>query len=58
MKKHSIIASIIIFAGAVISSWIKGWVDIEDKLMTALGVSIVFYILDATGFNWGEKNEE
>ena len=55
MKKHSIIASLIIFMGAIISSWIKGWIDIEDKLMTALGISIVFYILDATGFDWGKK---
>ena len=55
MKKHSIIASIIIFAGSIISSWITGWVDIADKLMTALGISIVFYILDTTVFDWGEK---
>ena len=41
--------------GAIISSYIKGWIDIEDKLMTALGISLVFYILDATGFDWGKK---
>ena len=55
MKKHSIIASFIVFTGAIISSWITGWIDITDRLMTALGISLVFYILDATGFNWGEK---
>ena len=55
MKKHSIIASIIVFLGALISSWIANWVNTEDRLMTALGISIVFFILDISGFDWKEK---
>ena len=55
MKKHTIIASIVVFAGSIISSWITGWVDLGDKLQTAFGISLVFYMLDAFGWNWGEK---
>tara|TARA_Y100001970_G_C13483698_1_gene485627 strand:+ start:108 stop:278 length:171 start_codon:yes stop_codon:yes gene_type:complete len=55
MKKHTIIASIVVFAGSIISSWITGWVDLGDKLKTAFGISLVFYMLDAFGWNWGEK---
>jgi len=49
MKKHNIIAYLIIFIGSIISSWIKGWVDIDDRLMTALGICIVLYALDVSG---------
>ena len=49
MKKHHIIAYLIIFIGSIISSWIKGWVDIDDRLMTALGICIVLYALDVFG---------
>jgi len=49
MKKHNIIAYLIIFIGSIISSWIKGWVDIDDRLMTALGICIVLYALDISG---------
>ncbi len=49
MKKHNIIAYLIIFIGSIISSWIKGWVDIDDRLMTALGICIVLYALDVFG---------
>ena len=55
MKRHSVIASIIVFLGALISSWIANWVNTEDRLMTALGISIVFFILDISGFDWKEK---
>jgi len=30
------------------SSWIKNWVDIDDRLMTALGICIVLYTLDVS----------
>ena len=49
MKKHNIIAYLIIFIGSIISSWIKGWIDIDDRLMTALGICIVLYALDVSG---------
>ena len=49
MKKHNIIAYLIIFIGSIISSWIKDWVDIDDRLMTALGICIVLYALDVSG---------
>ena len=49
MKKHNIIAYLIIFIGSIISSWSKGWVDIDDRLMTALGICIVLYALDVSG---------
>ena len=55
MKRHSVIATIIVFLGALISSWIADWVNTEDRLITALGISIVFYILDVSGFDWKEK---
>ena len=46
MKKHNIIAYSIVFLGSIISSWIKDWVDIDDRLFTALGICIVLYALD------------
>tara|TARA_B100001029_G_C15048023_1_gene448568 strand:- start:437 stop:598 length:162 start_codon:yes stop_codon:yes gene_type:complete len=49
MKKYNIIAYSIIFVGSIISSWIKDWVDIDDRLMTALGICIVLYVLDVLG---------
>ena len=49
MKKYNIIAYLIIFIGSIISSWIKGWVDIDDRLMTALGICIALYALDVSG---------
>ena len=55
MKRHSVIASFIVFLGALISSWIADWVNTKDRLLTALGISIVFYILDVSGFDWKEK---
>ena len=58
MKKHTIIASIVVFAGSIISSWISGWVDLGEKLKTAFGISLVFYMLDAFGWDWGEKNKQ
>lgn len=47
--KNTIIAYLIIFVGSIISSWIKDWVDIDDRLMTALGICIVLYALDVSG---------
>ena len=49
MKRNNIIAYLIIFIGSIMSSWIKGWVDIEDRLITALGICIVLYALDVYG---------
>ena len=57
MKRHTIIAIVIIFLGSIISSWIGGWGDIVTQLMTALGISLVFYVLDVTGYSWGVKKD-
>ena len=58
MKKHNIIAYLIIFIGSIISSWIKGWVDIDDRLMTALGICIVLYVLDVPSIGLHQRDNE
>ena len=48
MKRYHLIAYAIIFIGSIISSWIKDWIDIEDRLITAFGICAVLYALDST----------
>ena len=46
IDKHSIIATIIIFAGMMIASWITERQDILEKLLTAIGLSLGYFFID------------
>ena len=46
IQKNSIIATIIIFFGMIIASWITEREDLLEKLYAAIGLSISYIIID------------
>jgi hypothetical protein len=46
IDKHSIIATIIIFVGMMIASWITERQDILEKLLAAIGLCIGYFFID------------
>ena len=53
IDKHSIIATIIIFIGMIITSWITEREDLFEKLYAAIGLSIGYFFIDS--FNEKKK---
>ena len=47
IDKNSIIATIIIFIGMIITSWITEREDLLEKLYTAIGLSIGYLFIDS-----------
>ena len=47
IQKNSIIATIIIFFGMIIASWITEREDLLEKLYAAIGLSIGYFIFDS-----------
>ena len=54
IEKNSIIATIIIFIGMIITSWITEREDLLEKLYTAIGLSIGYFFIDS--FDKKRKN--
>ena len=46
IDKNSIIATIIIFIGMIIASWITEREDLLEKLYAAIGLSIGYFLID------------
>ena len=46
IDKNSIIATIIIFIGMIITSWITEREDLIEKLYAAIGLSIGYFFID------------
>ena len=46
-NKNNIIATVIIFSGCIITSWITQRNDIIEKLITACGLSIGYFFADS-----------
>ena len=53
-NKNNIIATLIIFIGCLITSWITSRDDIIEKLLTAFGLSIGYFFVDSVK----EKNKK
>ena len=47
IQKNSIIATIIIFFGMIIASWITEREDLLEKLYAAIGLSIGYIFIDS-----------
>ena len=47
IDKNSIIATIIIFIGMIIASWITEREDLLEKLYTAIGLSVGYFLIDS-----------
>ena len=54
IDKNSIIATIIIFIGMIITSWITEREDLIEKLYAAIGLSVGYFFIDS--FN--KKNKK
>ena len=48
IDKNSIIATIIIFIGMIITSWITEREDLLEKLYIAIGLSIGYFFIDSS----------
>ena len=47
IDKNSIIATIIIFIGMIITSWLTEREDLLEKLYAAIGLSIGYFFIDS-----------